>query len=433
MNRKESKKIAVMAALIMGFMVIAFVPMASATVTDFTVTPSTGIAGAVDSYNVLVNTDGVTSINIAIPAGFIAVTPTTGGVLIARVDFWNSRTKAYYGHATITSNNADPTGQVDIYCEFGADKITTTQDVDYTAGETNTFESGFPSDTSSAIIKLPTNTLPGSIKICINSTAFKLDDVMIAIKQFVKNPGAGDYDFIADGVTETVTITAPLAYPTVYKDGLWFVDSDGDLIADICFLYGSAGANIKPLVGDLYGRADIITYGSVTGLWQVDTNHDRVTDHSFIYGGSGSKALVGDVNQDGKDDIAVVTGSAWYVDTTGNQIPDLIFLYGGPGSTPLIGDVNQDGKDDIAVVTGSAWYVDTTYVPGDTLPLADLMFLYGGPGSRPLIGDADQDGKDDVVVFTNGWWFADTNNSHTANLQFLYGTTGMIPLVGAIR
>ena len=429
MNRKESKKIAVMAALIMGFMVIAFMPAASATVTSFTVTPSTGIAGAVDSYNVLVTTDGVTTINIIIPAGFIAVTPTTGGVEIARVDFWNSSTKAYYGYATITSNNVDPTTQVDIYCEFGGDKITTTQTVDYTAGATNPFESGFENDTSSAIIKLPTEDDDGSIEITITCTAFHLDDVMIAIKQFVRNPAAGDYVFSADGLAETVTIKWPLAYPTVYKDGLWFVDSDGNLIADICFLYGAAGANIIPLVGDLYGCADsLIIYESVTGWWFVDTNRDRWPDHYFKYGGSGSIALVGDVNQDGTDDTVIFNDGVWYVDTTGNHIPDIIFLYGAAGSTPLVGDVNQDGKDDTVIVSGSAWFVDTT---GNHM--ADLVFLYGAPGNTPLVGDVNQDGKDDVVTFANGLWFVDTNNSHTPNLQFLYGTTGMIPLAGEIR
>jgi hypothetical protein len=193
MNRKENKKIAVMAAIIIGFMVIAFMPFASAGVTSFTVTPGTGIAGAVDSYNALVTTDGVTTINVTIPKGFIAVTPTTGGVEIARVDFWNESTKTYYGYATITSNIADPTAKVDIYCEFGGDAITTPQNVDYAAGELSTFVSGFMGDTSSAIIRLPTETADGSIKISIDCTAFQLEDVHIAIKQFVWNPGAGGW------------------------------------------------------------------------------------------------------------------------------------------------------------------------------------------------------------------------------------------------
>jgi hypothetical protein len=428
MNRRENKKIAVMAAVVMGFMVIAFMPMASAGVTSFTVTPGTGIAGAVDSYNVLVTTDGVSTIDITIPAGFIAVTPTTGGVEIARVDFWNSSTKAYYGYATITSNNADPTGQVDIYCEYGADALTTPQYVDYAAGATNTFVSGF-GDTSSVEITLPTEMGPGSITIDIDPTGFQLEDVHIALKQFVWNPAAGDYVFSADGIVETVTIKEPLTYSTVYKDGLWFVDSDGNLIADICFLYEGSyvpAVNRIPLVGDLYGCADsLIIYDS--GWWSVDTNHDRLTDEFFKCGGPATP-LVGDVNHDGTDDIIAFNDGVWYVDTTGNHKWDTVFMYGAAGSIPLVGDVNQDGKDDIVIVTGSAWYVDTT---GNQKP--NLAFLYGGLGTTPLVGDVNHDGKDDVVIFTNGLWFVDTDKTYTPNLVFLYGTTGMIPLAGEIR
>ncbi|NQE53717.1 hypothetical protein C5S29_08995 [ANME-1 cluster archaeon GoMg3.2] len=145
-----------MATIIVGFMLFAFMPAASATVTSFTVMPGTGLAGVVDSYDVLVTTDGVTSINITIPPGFIAVTPVMGGVEIARVDFWNSSTKAHYGYATITANDTDPTTKVDIHCEFGGATATTTQTVNYNPGATNTFVSNVGGDTSSAIIKLPT-------------------------------------------------------------------------------------------------------------------------------------------------------------------------------------------------------------------------------------------------------------------------------------
>jgi hypothetical protein len=206
MNRREGKKIAVMAAIIVGFMVIAVMPLASATVTSFTVTPGTGLAGAVDSYNVLVTTDGVTSINVTIPPGFIAVAPTTGGVEIVRVDFWNGSTRDHYGYATITANDANPTTQVDIYWELGGDAITTIQNVDYAASATNTFESPF-GDGSLAIIKLPTVTQNGSINITISSTTFLLEDVYIAFKQFVRNPSVADvYNFYADGEVAPVNI-----------------------------------------------------------------------------------------------------------------------------------------------------------------------------------------------------------------------------------
>ena len=233
---------------------------------------------------------------------------------------------------------------------------------------------------------------------------------------------------------------APLVYPTVYKDDLCFVDSDGNLIADICFLYeGSAPIELNriPLVGDLFGCADsLIIYDS--GWWSVDTNHDRVTDHFFKLGGPATP-LVGDVNQDGTDDIVAFNNGLWFfkygenlgTPVWGDELAwDGQFLYGATGSIPLIGDVDQDpeGKDDRVIVTGSAWYVDTT---GNAKP--NLAFLYGGLGTTPLVGDLYQDGKDDVVIFSDGLWFVDIDKTHTPNFVFLYGTTGMIPLAGGIR
>jgi hypothetical protein len=211
MNRKESKKIAVMAAVIMGLMMFAFMPLASAGITSFRVTPGTGLAGTVDSYDALVTTTGVTMINISIPKGFSAVAPTTGGVLIAEVDFWNSTRGMYYGSATITANDTDPTTKVDVDCEFqvGSDTLKVeaySQEVSYTAGATNRFESGFAGDTSEIKITLP-ETQDGSINVTINCTHFNLDDMAIQIKQFVRNPSVADvYDFYADGEVAHVNI-----------------------------------------------------------------------------------------------------------------------------------------------------------------------------------------------------------------------------------
>jgi hypothetical protein len=221
------------------------------------VTPSTGIAGAVDSYTVLVTTTGVTSINITIPKGFIAVAPTTGGVLIAEVNFWNSTAKAYYGSATIKSSNTKPTTEVDVVCELGGETATKTQDVNYAPGGITMFESGFGCDSSLATITLPTEDQDGSISITINCTGcpgfsdtWRLDDVHIAIKQFVRNPlTKGDYDFIADGVTETVSITAPSGRAIVVRDSWWYADTNGDHICDVHFAYGLGSDT--PLVGDV--------------------------------------------------------------------------------------------------------------------------------------------------------------------------------------
>jgi len=259
----------------------------------------------------------------------------SGGVELVRIDFWNSSTKAYYGYATFTANDTNPTTKIDAYCKLGDETANTTQTVNYTPGAINTFETGFGGDTSSVRTTLPTETVNGSINVTINCTAFYLDDVMFAIKQFVRNPSAGDYDFTTDdGKKATVTITAPEAYPAVFKDGVWYVDTQGDRIANLVFTYGA-------------------------------------TDNT---------PLVGDINQDGKDDIAVVSGKTWWVDTTGDHVADYGFDFGAVGDIPLVGDLNHDRIDDIAVVSGNVWWVDTT---GDHL--ANLGFLYGVASDTPLV------------------------------------------------
>jgi hypothetical protein len=412
MNRREGKKIAVMAAVIMGLMVFAFMPMASATVTSFTVTPSTGIAGAVDSYNALVTTDGVTSINITIPAGFIGMVPMSGGVELVRIDFWNSSTKAYYGYATFTANDTNPATKIDAYCDIGGATATTTQDVDYTPGAINTFETGFGGDTSSVRTKLPTETVPGSIKITINCTAFYLDDVMFAIKQFVRNPSAGDYDFFADGVKETVTITAtPGGRSAVYRGRTWYVDTNGDGSVDICFDYGLP--NDKPLFGDLNrdGSNDVIVYRGRT--WYVDTDGDRLFDLWFNFGVDGAIPLVGDFNHDGRDDIAVYIGRTFYINTTlgasGEKGVDLWYNFGLVDVTkPLVGDFDRDGYDDIAAYIGRTFYISTTLGASGEKGV-DLWYNFGLNGYIPLVGDIDMAGGTDIAVWNNGAWYVSTD------------------------
>ena len=390
MNRKESKKIAVMAAVITGFMMFAFMPAASATVTSFTVEPGTGIAAAVDSYNVLVTTDGVTTTNITIPAGFIAVKPMTGGVQIARVEFWNTSKGDYYGYATITSNS-DYLDKVDVYSEMqvGGDEFEygpTSQNVNYNPGGFTSFEVKVNDGSAWANITLPTETEDGCINITTDCESLDLlQDVHIAIKQFVRNPlAAGDYTFNADGVDATVSITAAGGHGIVFNLGTWFVDNNGDHIADDVFGYGFAGAT--PLIGDFNqnGYNGIAVFN--LGTWFVDNNCDHVADYFFGYGFPGATPLVGDINQDGKDDIAVFNLGTWFVDTNMDHVADDTFGYGFPGATPLVGDFNQDGKDDIAVFNLGVWFVDTNMDH-----VADNTFGYGFAGATPLVGDLISD------------------------------------------
>jgi hypothetical protein len=99
-------------------------------------------------------------------------------------------------------------------------------------------------------------------------------------------------------------------------------------------MYGFAGAT--PLVGDFNqdGTDDIAVFSAP--LWFVDTNGDHLADDVFCYGFAGATPLVGDINQDGTDDIAVFCDGVWFVDTNGDHLADDVFGY---GSTPLVGNI----------------------------------------------------------------------------------------------
>jgi hypothetical protein len=218
-------------------------------------------------------------------------------------------------------------------------------------------------------------------------------------------------------------ITAAEGCGIVFSDGHWYVDTNMDQIADLVFVYGTAGD--IPLIGDFNkdGKGDTAIFNN--GLWSVDTTRDLVADLIFAYGFAGGTPLVGDFDQDGEDDIAIVSLPTWFVDTTGDHLADLVFDYGFTGATPLVGDIDQDGTDDIAVVSLHTWFVDT-----DMSRTADLVFGYEFAGGTPLVGDINQDGKDDIAVVSLPAWFVDTDMSRTADLVFDYGFAGATPLVG---
>ena len=429
MNKKEGKKIAVMAAIIVGLMMFAFMPMASAGVTSFTVMPSTDIAGAVASYDVFVITDGVTTINTTMPAGFLAVAPTTGGVEVARVDFWNESTKAYYGHATITSNNANPATEVDIRCEFGGDVATTTQDVDYTAGETNTFESGFPSDTSSAIIKLPTDALDGSVKISINCTAFQLDAVMIDIKQFVRNPTtAGDYDFFADGVKETVSITADGYYGAgVYRLGHWFLRTEDSPIAKVDFWWGLPYD--KPVTGDWNGNGEDTIGLYRFGVWTLSNSITNPSWDYFVWWGLPlDKPVTGDWDGHGTDTIGLYRNGEWILsDSITDPSRDYNVWWGLPLDKTVTGDWNGDGKDTIGLYRNGEWILSDSI----TDPSRDHNVWWGLATDIPVTGDWDYDGKDTIGLYRDGEWILSNSiTDPSRDHDFWWGYATDIPVTG---
>jgi hypothetical protein len=381
-----------------------------------------------------------------------------------RIDFWNSSTKAYYGYATFTANDTNPTTKIDAYCDLGGATARTTQTVNYTPGATNTFESHVGGDTSSVITKLPTETVNGSINITINCTAFYLDDVMFAIRQFVRNPIAeGDYQFYAEGVAETVSIIRKIAecdLAIVQNNGWWefkygpVYDIPNFQPADHWLAYGTGAGT--PLVGD-FNDDDIddigIRYNN--GWWEFkygpvdDIPNYSAANHWLAYGTGAGTPIVGDFNDDNIDDIGIRYNNGWWefkygpVDDILNFQPaDHWLAYGTGAGTPLVGDFENDGIDGIGIHYDDGWW-EFKYGPVDDIlnfQPADHWLAYGIGTGTPLVGDFENDGIDGIGINHNdGWWeFKSGPVDEIPNFQpsyhwLAYGTGAGTPIVGSFN
>lgn len=131
------------------------VPIASAGVTEFGVTPTTTTCDTNSSYTVQVNTTGFKSLNITIPAGYTAVVPGAGN-LVAEVDLWHE-TFGYYGYVTFTANVSDPSNKIDVYVDVSG-SATNTQNISYSEG-------------ASTVINAPVGSQPEMMNLTLPSAA----------------------------------------------------------------------------------------------------------------------------------------------------------------------------------------------------------------------------------------------------------------------
>jgi PKD repeat protein len=198
-GREEAKKniikkslSAVMAVVLVSSVLIVSMPLAAADISSFTISPDTGSPGDVSAYEaMLTTTEEFEDLTVELPAGFGAQAPTSGGVQVARVDLWNNT--QYYGYATFTANNADPSNKLDVHADIGGDTADATIDVDYSAGGTTHVGSPFPGGAAYADLRLPTDLEDGRLKV---SLPMGMRDFSVAIEEIVKNPTeCGDYKF----------------------------------------------------------------------------------------------------------------------------------------------------------------------------------------------------------------------------------------------
>jgi len=218
--------------------------------------------------------------------------------------------------------------------------------------------------------------------------------------------------------------TVPGTTTPFYK---FLLDDGFDHKPDGVIPYGGPGD--IPLVGSFTtdGMTSLVVYRN--GLWYIDTNRDGAADRTVGFGGvPGDIPLIGNFYGPAfTDDLVIYRGGVWYVDHFLNGTVDKIFGFGGvAGDVPLVGDINGDGIADLVIYRHGLWYIDTNR---DGTP--DMLVGFGGaPQDIPLLFDWDGDGKADLCIYRDGVWYISTKRDGQAQAVFGYGTSGDLPFPG---
>jgi len=136
----------------------------------------------------------------------------------------------------------------------------------------------------------------------------------------------------------------------------------------------------------------------------------------FAAGFEPASIVVGDLNGDGRPDLAVVHPSSKTVSvflntaapgaTTPTFAAEVDFATGSTPSSIAVSDLNGDGKPDLAVANGGSNTVSVllnTTAPGATQSFAAKVDFATGSGPRSIaVGDLNGDGKPDLAVANEG-------------------------------
>ena len=149
----------------------------------------------------------------------------------------------------------------------------------------------------------------------------------------------------------------------------------------------------------------------------------------FAVGSGPSWVAIGDLNGDGKPDLAVANDGPGTVSvllntttpgsTTTSFSAATDLAVGSKPDSVAIGDLNGDGKPDLAVANltdNSVSVLLNTTAPGATTPsfAAQATFAVGPESESVAIGDLNGDGKPDLIVV----------NSYSNTVSVLLNTTG---------
>lgn len=187
-------------------------------------------------------------------------------------------------------------------------------------------------------------------------------------------------------------------------------------------------------VGDMdgNGKTDLVMAHSISQAIRIYTNNSTGNAVSFnprftlILNAGATGVAVDDLDGDGKMDIAAVSSTAGRLflfrnTTTGNTLSFATRIDSVAGSSAqavAIGDLDLDGKPDLAIANSSAGTVSVlrnTSTPGNLSFASRVTFTVGSQPFTVAIGDIDGDGKLDVV----------TGNAQSGTISVLRNTNAV--------
>ena len=172
------------------------------------------------------------------------------------------------------------------------------------------------------------------------------------------------------------------------------------------------GANIA--IGDIDGdgKPDLAVahFGTSVSLFHNTSSIGAIVfEPEVTFAGNYATLALGDIDGDGKLDIVVSssndsifiyrnTSSAGSIMTSSFAAPVIMIAAGG---SPAIGDLDGDGKPDLALCSDSSVLVfRNTSVAGSVSFVAPIAFSTEQSAAAITIGDIDGDGKPDLAVMT---------------------------------